>query len=365
MAINILLYLTFYSKGFQMRLMNEIKLRKSDDYRDGLLNAEEDILETIKDKEDIFNLIFVFYEQKHQSLTILRHIEEVPPSWIKEIYDTFRDINQKNLFREKKLKIIFGKKWSGNFLNGELNGNTVWKSKNSGKLAVLIKEFYYHREKKGKIFDKSSLNTLGNILEAKQVDKNYFIKHLIRAIREEHGKVKKGKDWNERFISLKSLYLFDFLLNLGLISRNETIKFEGADFMKTNVLNVDKFFNEFSNAFDTSDKKAVFLEGVLVSFLLDVQFTLRNEKPFRKKLRGLKLNEKIVKRLFPETIEKLRQYDAGYYLWLETLISKYLIEADDRGWIISDDEISYYFTLGLSCGKLFKGGEEIERYYKK
>jgi len=40
------------------------------------------------------------------------------------------------------------------------------------------------------------------------------------------------------------------------------------------------------------------------------------------------------------------------------LISKYLLEADENGWIISDDEISYYFALGLNFGRVFKGGGE-------
>ena len=99
------------------------------------------------------------------------------------------------------------------------------------------------------------------------------------------------------------------------------------------------------------------MEGVLVSFLLDVQFAKRSDTPFRKKLHGLKLNKRLIKRLFPEIIEKLRQYDAGYS-WLESLISKYLLEADENGWIISDDEISYYFALGLNFGRVFKGGGE-------
>ena len=47
----------------------------------------------------------------------------------------------------------------------------------------------------------------------------------------------------------------------------------------------------------------------------------------------------------------------GDYSWLETLISKYLIEADENSWVISDDEISYYFALGLNFGRVFKGGE--------
>ena len=340
-------------------VVEEIELhRRSSDYREGLLNAEEDILEIIKEKKDILSLIFIFYKIEKQSWKIMRYIEEIPPSWIKKIYDTFRNINQKSIFKEEQLKTILGEKWSGDFIKGMWDGEPVSKL----NLAGMIGDFFYHREKERKIFDKSSLNILGDILEAKQIDKRYFIKHLIEAIREEHG---KGNEWNEKLLSLKSLYLLNFLLELGLVSLDDfrAGKFKEVKIMEeTKVENskmMENFFSEFSKAFDTPDKKAVFLEGVLVSFLLDIQYAKRKDTPFRKKLHGLKLNRRFIKRLFPEIIEKLRQYDAGYP-WLETLISKYLIEADENGWIISDDEISYYFALGLNFGRVFKGGEQNE-----
>jgi CRISPR-associated protein Csh1 len=94
---------------------------------------------------------------------------------------------------------------------------------------------------------------------------------------------------------------------------------------------------------------------VLTNFLLGLQYAKRGSTPFRTKLHGLKLNERKVKRLLPEIIEKLRAYDVAYPE-LEELISKYFVEADENGWKISDDEISYYFALGLNLGKFFKGG---------
>lgn len=163
----------------------------------------------------------------------------------------------------------------------------------------------------------------------------------------------------KKILSLKSLYLLDFLLESGLISLDHfrVEKFREVKLMEEikDSKKVENFFNEFSKAFNTPDKKAVFLEGVLVSFLLDVQFDKRGDTPFRKKLHGLRLNRRLIRRLLPEAIEKLRQYNADYP-WLETLVSKYLLEADENGWVISDDEISYYFALGLNFGRVFKGG---------
>lgn len=125
---------------------------------------------------------------------------------------------------------------------------------------------------------------------------------------------------------------------------------------------VENFFKQFEYAFTAADKKAVFLEGVLTKFLLDIQYVERGSTPFRSKLSGLKLDERKIKRLLPDVVEKLREYKAGYP-WLEELISKYLVMADNNGWHLSKDEISYYFALGLNLGGIFKakekeGGEE-------
>jgi len=350
----------FIFKEVSNEIINEIEFRKSEDYRDGLLNAEEDILEMIKDKRDVLNLIFVFYEPKQQFFDIIRYIEEIPPSWIKRIYDTFRKVNRKNVFREEQLRIILGEKWSGNFREGK----AMWNDKLISKLnlAGMIGEFFYHRKENRKIFDKSSLNILGDILERNHIDREYLIKHLIEAIREEH---RRGNNWSEILLSLKSLYLFDFILELSLISKSsesKNIKFKEVKLVeeiRDRYKNIEKFFSEFSNAFDTSDKKAAFLEGVLTSFLLGVQYAKRGSTPFRKKLQGLKLNKRKIRRLLPEIIEKLRAYDTAYSD-IEELISKYFIEADENSWTISDDEISYYFALGLNLGKIFKGGDKNE-----
>jgi CRISPR-associated protein Csh1 len=98
------------------------------------------------------------------------------------------------------------------------------------------------------------------------------------------------------------------------------------------------------------------LEGVLTRFLLDIQYAQRGSTPFEAKLHWLKLDERRVKKLLPEIVEKLREYKLGYPQ-LEELISKNLIEAG-QDWKLSEDETSYCFTLGLSLGRVFKKGRE-------
>jgi len=53
------------------------------------------------------------------------------------------------------------------------------------------------------------------------------------------------------------------------------------------------------------------------------------------------------------------EYDLQYS-WLKELIAKYLVEAGDN-WKLSKEEISYYFVLGLSLGRMFKSENDNEQ----
>lgn len=126
---------------------------------------------------------------------------------------------------------------------------------------------------------------------------------------------------------------------------------------RTNVI-----FSEFEHFFNNDAKRAIFLEGTLVQYLLNIQKFQRGSAPFRTKLRGLNLDERYVKRIFPEIINKLEEYDANYYKELEYLIAKYMIQSG-TDWKMSNDEISFYFVLGMNLSNLLKppkSGKEIE-----
>lgn len=118
-----------------------------------------------------------------------------------------------------------------------------------------------------------------------------------------------------------------------------------------------EFFDE-NSIFDDDVKKALFLEGVLAQKLLNVQYQERKATPFRARLNGLKIDEKIAKRLLPEMINKLEEYEKNYQFFkeIETAISEYLLNSNFSKYSV--DEMSYYFTLGLTLEKHFRKQEE-------
>jgi len=118
---------------------------------------------------------------------------------------------------------------------------------------------------------------------------------------------------------------------------------------------VERFFGEHSDTFTSAEEKAAFMVGVLANYILYVQRDERGvgwgEEPFRSKLYGLMLDETKVKKIFEKAVGKLAEYRRTYPT-LEKITGKYLSEAG-KEWKLSKDEISYYFTLGLTLGSIF------------
>lgn len=343
----------------QEEVIETVKDREKREYTKSLLGEEDDILDLIKEKKDVLSLIFVFLKPKQKFFDIVKYVEDVLPSWIKKLFNTFNKVTENPIFREESLKRLLGKDWAYDFVTG------VWKGKKVTQMnmAGMVRTFFPPSKETG-VYDKYFLDVIGNILAQRPVSKDLLINAFIREIRNRHA---NQKEWEEKLLSIKSLYLLTFINELGLIKGGDKMSEEIEKGrieleQRKEAERVENFFKQFEHAFNTADKKAVFLEGVLTKFLLGIQYVDRGSTPFRSKLFGLKLDEGKIKRLLPEVIEKLREYKAGYP-WLEELISKYLLLADNNGWQLSKDEISYYFALGLNLGGIFKekekeGGEE-------
>ena len=118
---------------------------------------------------------------------------------------------------------------------------------------------------------------------------------------------------------------------------------------------ITSFFERFDDFFENDAKKAIFLEGVLAQFLLNIQHKERGATPFRQNLNGFNLDEKEVKKLFPKIQNRLEQYEEGNnYRTLEAIISKYFVLAGTR-WEMPKEEISFCFQLGMNLAHVFEG----------
>ncbi len=306
---------------------------KSRDWIGYLVGREDRILELLSENGDVLLLSFLFYERPNKKeFKILMYLEDIPPSRIQTLYKVKGELDNVELFQKANLKFNF-----------EIMYSIFLDSKNG-------------------TYEKYYLSTIEKIFMFQKVDYHFILNHLIKRIQETFIKNISTKD-----LTLKGLMLLSYLYKLGILSDFGDEKNMSKDIIKDSLgINngiyseiSEKIFNEFKEFFDQDIKKAIFLEGVLTQKLLNIQLSDRGSKPFIKKLNGLKLDKYKIKSLLPDVQGKLEDYGKNYYKDLETLIAKYFVASGDK-WALSNDEISFYFVLGINLADSFKSKETNE-----
>jgi CRISPR-associated protein Csh1 len=296
--------------------LQDFKTFKSSGEEEVNRTLEDDLLELLKDNNNYVNYTLFFYKIINAEFKILSVAENVFPSYFREIFETKNSAESNDIFQGLKSK----------------DGPYDIKFNFSD-----LKTFFPE--------PKPFLEIVRSIFMQKQIDYTYLLSVFIKNIQ-----VDFSNDRNTQTKTLKAFLILSLLQNLQLIKQSQT----GQNVIMDNKY--ETFFEEHADFFDSATKKGIFLEGVLTKKLLNNQYEMRESTPFRSQLKSLKLNERTIKKLLPKIIDKLESYDRNYYEALETEISKYLIKADFKK--ISNDEISFYFTMGLNLAKEFEEKKE-------
>ena len=150
---------------------------------------------------------------------------------------------------------------------------------------------------------------------------------------------------NEKFnfqSSIKNaLMSIMFFENLGLITFAEMIDLKESNF--------EELFKKYGNTFNLPVKRGLFLAGALTEMLLRKQGKERGTKPFMKKLKGLKMDERDIKALLPAIQNKFEEYNSfgkGKRIVAEEAYD-YLF-ASGENWKLSVDEINFFFAGGMN-----------------
>jgi len=315
-----------------------VKIKK--EYGNLLSETEEEVLDILAQQGNFLNNNLLFYEKTNAAFRILLYIEDILPSRLRILFDRKQRVDKKSIFKEfgkdsKSLSFTFGNIW------------------------------HFFPRNREQDMSKYFLEITNKIFVDRKIDYSFLMSAMVNKIRREFT------NNNSTMLStLMGFQLLDYLNNLNLLEN-----FNGGIEMNENDIDqifggsdtplnekVNKLFTEFPDFFDQPAKRAVFMEGALAQLLLNIQYHDRGADPFRTKLQGLKLDERLVKRLLPEMQNKLEEYGKNYYRELEALISKYMIQAGE-GWRMSKDEISFYFVLGMNLYYIFKstnGGKTDE-----
>ncbi len=279
---------------------------------------EDDIFETLAKQKDQATFTFFFYKESNSEFKILQEAEDILPSRFKNIIEAKK--KSEDYLEFKDLKGLYKK---GEYHNLSFNFG-------------VIRTFFPSN------FNNDFLDITTKILKGQKMSRSFILHQIVEYLAEGFRNEKLYHNIEKAEIFLK------FLFELNLIEQTKC---------KLEVIMQNKYedyFVKHPDFYNADWKKAVFLTGVLAQNVMDIQYKERKATPFRSRLSGLKLDHRTIKRLLPESIEKLEQYKQNYYRDLEEVISTLMVSGEPELIVQSVDEISFYFAMGMNLNKQFK-----------
>ena len=310
-------------------------------YINRLTDAEDEILDLISQEKDYVSFYLLFYREKQSAFNILLHVEDILPSRFRKLFELKARLDAIDIFRREV-------------------------SKTDGKRLLVfnfrILRNFFPYVSKTRSYDKHFLELVGKIFSLKPVDYHFVMKAIVTKLR--------SRFVNDDYLKIDCLagyLLLNYLAGLGILSRGgESMDVQFIEDLKESFGSEDisisekteLFFESHGGFFDNAEKKACFLVGILVQKLINIQWEEKKATPFRTKLYGLRLTEPLLKKISYEAQNKLEQYKKNYYRGLENVIAQYMV-AGGLKWNMTNDEISFYFTVGMNLADLFKSKKEV------
>lgn len=297
--------------------------------------SEDRIMELVTKEEDHFYINLMFFEQdsKTKAIKIRLLLEEVLPSRFRKLFvEVPNEVNGHPLYdkaitvkKEKKdLRFNFG----------------------------IIKGF----------FDEDFLEAVQKVFDGQRMARELLFSRFMHVIRINYNRQQSGEyaeltGWTV----LKAHMALRYLQKLNIIPHKSYTYMDTFDQTEKKAKSKFKYqeFKEFVNQntdfFDSDTKVGVFGLGMLVKYTMNIQYEKLNSTPFEKKLKGYDLSMSELTRLYSETLDKLRQYDAsGAYPELrEQVLPKFFLNKHNPE-NVSKNELSLYFVAGLELAGQFK-----------
>ncbi|MFW6015835.1 MAG: TIGR02556 family CRISPR-associated protein [bacterium] len=313
------------------------KMSLQKDTQNRLTDTQDELFDLMTDFDNYINFNLMFYEEQNSAFRILLYIEDVLPSYIKHIFEVKDKLDKVNLFTNLPGKE--GKQFSLKF---KFN---------------LISDFFYVNQTNKPDFTKQFLEITHNIFSGQKISYHLLIDRFISHIR---AKFRNGESiW---FDNLKAIMILKFLNELKLLSEigeegiNLTIEGQKKEYRKQ----LEDYINNHKDILNNNVKILAFLEGILAQKLINIQKNQTDgaSSPFMARLNSLKINQKILMRIYSESINKLEEYDSNYYNQLEEMIADYVLVSDFDN--ISNNELSFYFVTGMNQAGKFKFSKKDE-----
>jgi len=322
------------------------KQKLSGEVRKSITADETEILELVQAMNDSISNSLIFYKKEQSSYRILLLIEGVLPSRLRKLFKAKEDVDER--FKAYNDLLL----------------SEAQKEKTPLEFNFGVLRRFFPQESKNRTFDKIFLEIVNKIFVGDKIDYYLLMDFIMRRAREAYI-----EGYPTKIATFNGFLLLHYLDELYILKnyREEMKEMDEQAGLKS-IENleglpieqkIERFFEANKRFFTSDAKKATFLEGVLAQNLLNIQWVDKNATPFRTKLHGLKMNQGLIKRLLPEIQNKLEEYGKNYYRDLESIIAQHFISAGEK-WAETDDELSFYFVLGMDMEKLFKNEKEDE-----
>jgi len=284
----------------------------------------KEVFDYLAETKNAASYTMFFYKESNAEFKILISVEDVFPSQFCTIFTAKQQAESHSIFK---------------LLPGREKGDTY----DLEFRFDILKEFLPIKSKREGDFSKAFLETTRSIFMQKPVSYQFLLQRVITIIRKRFV-----NDENYELATRKAFLVLKFMSYLHIIDTNYTYTAKEVGMIDS----FKEFFEEHADFFDTSAKQCVFMVGVLTQFLMNIQLRDKGSMPFRKRLNSLKLSKELIQRVYYEAIEKLNQYGKNYYKELEeNIASQFPLGGMEK---LSNDEISFFFTLGMTLHKRFK-----------
>ncbi|MGC9140533.1 TIGR02556 family CRISPR-associated protein [Athalassotoga sp.] len=319
-----------------IKKINSVTLDKDSIKRRSIFEMR--ILKNSRVFSDFVSIDFIFYRPNNAQRQIILNIQDMPPTWIKEISDTMDRVDS-----------IY-KKIAGEWYDFTLQ--TIYDLTAKGSKKPNLKDFYI---------------VVKGIFEKRKPQRNLIISNAIKKIR---SVIYTDTEFKEDF----RIYVYDAMATLDLfkILNKDERSAKMASNLSGEEYELDKKVDEFFNySFDTSEKKGLFYLGVLVGRLVACQQNKmdKSKAPFYSQLKGLRMKREDFKGLYAKVINKMIEYSSNNNCYLNSknvdilkrLCAYYLNLTTN--WELDIDEANFIFVSGMTLSfaeplKISKGEED-------
>ncbi len=320
-----------------------------------LSNDEKEILADLSENDNNIMLTFLFYKKNNSQFEIISIINNILPSRLSELFMRKEELEQIELFKEwydyynKKNNFTFNYRYIRELFPSSEIGEYSRSDTYMSKFIEVIKAN----------FEKNIILSDYIIYQATRMIQNIFSNR--------NNNETTNYEYKLYFYPFQYLMVYEYLNKTGcILTQRRTEKMTLLEDLNISNSKLAKKIIELFNTaayFDDPIKKGTFIVGVLIRQVARKQHSRLGSTPIYEQIGGMRLNKRLINRIFPDAIQKLIEYSANKYevSALETLAAHYFMHGN---WTLSNEDLSFSFALGLSYEPSlwsgFKTNEEEE-----